>query len=191
MTNERTVIIGTMRKSIYNVLQSVDESEHFINDVADWMEWLPRNIQSFKYFDEEYNSCTFKGLPSYEDYVIPSHTDPQSFNQIYRWYCMQLISRFWLSYLELVSLETTFNLFPKLHYYFADVVESILRMNANFGDRIMSQHCGHRLEFFILNLMFEMQGQFVTPPFRFNDYKIIEVPKWNEWVDIIDKNAHA
>ena len=35
MNNKRTVIIGTMRRVIYDVLYNVNESEHFINDVAD------------------------------------------------------------------------------------------------------------------------------------------------------------
>ena len=189
ITNERTVIIGTMRKAICNVLKSVDESEQFINDVANWINDLPPELQTFQRFDRSYKSRAFQGLPGYEARVIPSHVDPQSFYQIYRWYCMQLASRFRLSYVELVSLQTTFDLFPKSHYYFAVAAESLLRLDTKYGHAIISRHRGYRFGFFILNLMFHMQGRFSTPPCRFNDYKSFELPTYNNWMEMIDKKC--
>ena len=178
-----------MHPAICDVLKNVAESEHFINDVADWIESLPRHMQSFKSFDKDCTSRIFEGLPSYEAHVIFSHLDPQSFYQVYPWYCMALASRLRLSYLELVGLQTTFDLHPKSHYYFDIVFKSILMMETKLGEELISHHCGYRFEYFILSSMFEMQGKFATLLCRFIDYKTLELHSWDKWVNIIDKNV--
>ena len=178
----RYVIIGAMRKSICNVLEKVDVYERFIEFVVGWCGKLSNGEREYQH---SYIDChglfTFDGFQGYEARAYPCHVDPQSFHMVYRWYVPALARRFRLSYGEVISVATTFDVMAKSHYFFSVVAESLLRANGEWMDTIMNHHRGFAFGYYILVTMHEIKGRTPLPPCRFNDYKSFDLMTYEEW----------
>ena len=178
----RYVIIGAMRKSICNVLEKVNVYERFIKFVVGWCSKLSNGEREYQH---SYINChglfTFDGFQGYEARAYPCHVDPQSFHMVYRWYVPALARRFRLSYGEVISVATTFDVMAKSHYFFSVVAESLLRANGEWMDTIMNHHRGFAFGYYILVTMHEIKGRTPLPPCRFNDYKSFDLMTYEEW----------
>lgn len=187
----RYAVIGAMRKSICTSLATVNHEYSFVNCVVSYVNGI--DIASRVYTSEsirKLDSVTYSGIDSLDGVSTSCHLDPQSFFQIYLFYIPLLTKHFRLSFGELVSLQTTFDVMAKTHYYFGALSEYMLSVDVKWIHNIIQYHRGYRIGYFFLKVMESMQKSVKSiPPVRFNDYKTFECPNYTLWRKSCEKNA--
>ena len=105
----------------------IDLYQDLCTGLTDWLKVLDNSRKRFQDFElEEEHMTQFEGCNGYPAICYKCHMDPQGFYQIYRYYTLALVDKFLLSYVEIVTLQMTFNYMPKTHYYFAVAAEALL-----------------------------------------------------------------
>ena len=188
--NTRYAVVGAMRKSICDVIKSIHQREDFINDVVTYVTNLGTDEQHYT-FDSisKLEPCIYTGIDGVKSNTTLCHLDPQSFYQIYLYFIPLLAVRFNLSYGEIVSVQTTFEVLAKSHYYFGLVSQFMLIADEQWITDIMSHHRGYRFGFFFLNIMTSIESSHSAkqPPVRFNDYREFQCPSYDTWKNTLDR----
>ena len=163
---DRISLIGTMRLAVDRSLQSVSQVDQVITDIKKFITSLEPCKTKISF--DTFNGLKFEGFPGYSSTWGTCPIDPISFFQVYLYYIPLVAEKYHLSFLEVVSLQTCFDFYPKSPYYFGCTAEMLLGSKNQDICTLSGAYFG----FYFIRLMEAVlkisEGK---TPCRFSDYR--------------------
>ena len=164
---DRISLIGTMRLAVDHSLQSVSQVDQVMTDIQKYITSLRPCKRKLSF--ETFEPYKFEPLCGYSSSWGTCPIDPFSFTQVYLYYVPLIAQKYNLSFLEIISVQTSFDYFAKSPYYFGCSAKMIL---SNSCDKKMFRLSGAAFGYVFLRLMEAVLNMTDgKTPSRFSDYR--------------------